>query len=152
MSNLLALCLPFPWLDPIQLYKRTLSASEPNMTFAGKQAAALAKSEAVHPGTDPAVKPCKHSTASTTSPVYLCLGYSCTVRRKLLHTRALLVCPQALSKSGLKLPSPSHYPRHGQPSPAAHGREGAVTAAAAFPLTQYKSPKRYEHPLHVRIP
>lgn len=63
MSYLLVLCLPFPWLDPIQLFKHTPSASEPNMTFAGKKAAALVKSEAVQPGTDPVVKPCKYSSA-----------------------------------------------------------------------------------------
>lgn len=63
MSNLLVLCLPFPWRDPIQLFKHTLSASELNMTFAGKKAAASVKSEVVQPGTDPVVNPCKHSSS-----------------------------------------------------------------------------------------
>lgn len=61
MSNLPAPCLLFPWLHPVQLFRHTLSASEPNMTFPGKKAAAPVKSEAVHPGTDPVVKPCKCS-------------------------------------------------------------------------------------------
>lgn len=68
MSNLPAPCLLFPWLHPVQLFRHTLSASEPNTTFPGKKAAAPVKSEAVHPGTDPVVKPCKCSFHS----IYQC--------------------------------------------------------------------------------
>lgn len=51
MSSLPAPCLLFPWLHPVQLFRLTLSASELNMTFAGKKAAASVKSEAVQAGT-----------------------------------------------------------------------------------------------------
>lgn len=77
-------------------------------------------------------------TASTSVPVSLCLGYSHTEHFTLLHTRALLMCQQILSKSVQKAPSHNYFPTMDNPVWSSLA-EGVTAAATASPLMQHEA-------------